>query len=79
MEEFIRNCRVCHKPMEQSPFTMCQTCLKESELVRRFSKKHPFVTIEEITQQTKVSSEKVKRLVELGDMDKKMTKKVNQG
>lgn len=66
MGEIVRNCRLCKEPMESSPFTMCATCLFESEQVRHFISKHPLVKIEEISRATNVSFEKVEQMVELG-------------
>lgn len=66
MGEFVRSCRLCEKPMESSPFTMCNNCLTEVNLVQSFVVKHPHVSIERISLETEVSCDKVEQLVELG-------------
>ncbi|TQS76572.1 hypothetical protein DX933_00235 [Ornithinibacillus gellani] len=66
MGVFVRNCRLCHEPMSSSPFTMCPTCLDVSAKVRQFVGKNPQVSIEEISQATKVPLDKIKRLIHLG-------------
>lgn len=66
MGEFVRNCRLCQKPMETSPFKMCTTCLTESNRVQSFVIKHPHVSVERISRETEVSYEKVKLMVKLG-------------
>ncbi|MBP1947377.1 hypothetical protein [Virgibacillus litoralis] len=66
MGEFIRNCRLCMKQMESGPFMMCTTCLVESDRIRSFISKKPYVSVEEISLATNVSVEKVERMVDLG-------------
>ncbi|APC47394.1 hypothetical protein [Virgibacillus halodenitrificans] len=66
MGEFVRNCRLCKEPMESSPFMMCPTCLIEGDRVRSFIRKHPLVSVEEISTSTNVDVEKVKNMVKLG-------------
>ncbi|SEQ39829.1 hypothetical protein SAMN05216232_2281 [Virgibacillus subterraneus] len=66
MGEFIRNCRLCRKQMESGPFMMCTTCLVESDRIRSFITKNPYVSVEEISLATNVSVEKVERMVDLG-------------
>ncbi|WP_106498149.1 hypothetical protein [Lentibacillus sp. Marseille-P4043] len=75
MGKFLRNCRLCQRPMESSPFMMCATCLKDSDKVRNFSVKHPYVSVEEIAQETQVSFAKVNNMVKLG-LNKKDVKTV---
>ncbi|WP_099157383.1 hypothetical protein [Virgibacillus ndiopensis] len=66
MGYIVRNCRLCAKPMEASPFMMCTTCLMESDRVRNYILKHPHVSIEQISEATQIPFEKVFRMVELG-------------
>ena len=66
MEAFVRHCRLCNEPIESSPFTMCTTCLYESEQVRQFISKHPLVSIEEISRATNIPLQKVEQMAELG-------------
>ncbi|ASN06631.1 hypothetical protein [Virgibacillus necropolis] len=66
MGEIVRNCRLCKKPMESSPFTMCNTCLMESNRVQSYVIKHPHVSIERISEQTEVPYVKVELMVKLG-------------
>ncbi|MFC4559103.1 hypothetical protein ACFO3D_12970 [Virgibacillus kekensis] len=70
MGTFIRNCRLCKKPMESSPFMMCPTCLVESDRVRSFVAKCPKVSVEEIASATNVEKEKVENMVNLGFKNK---------
>lgn len=66
MDNFIRNCQLCKKPMESSPFMMCTTCLVDSNRVRSVIVKTPHVSVEEISSATDVSIEKVECMVNLG-------------
>lgn len=66
MGDFVRNCRLCKEPMESSPFIMCPTCLKDSELIRSYVQKNPHVTLEDISKSTNVPIEKVEKMVSLG-------------
>ncbi|WP_339228892.1 hypothetical protein NSQ77_03755 [Oceanobacillus sp. FSL K6-2867] len=66
MKEFVRNCRLCKKPMKSSPFMMCPTCLRDSEQIRSFIQKNPHVSVTEISRYTKVPLEKVESMVYLG-------------
>ncbi len=66
MREIVRNCRLCQESMDNSPFMLCQTCLKESEQVWNFIKKNPFVSIKDISVATEVSFEKVERMINFG-------------
>lgn len=66
MGEIMRNCRLCAKPMESSPFMMCVTCLRDSEKVKNLIAKHPYVSVEQIARETNVSLEKIDKMVELG-------------
>lgn len=66
MEKFVRECRLCKKLMESSPFTMCTSCLFESNRVQSFVLKHPHVSTERISQETEVPHEKVELMVKLG-------------
>ncbi|ASK60916.1 hypothetical protein CFK37_01160 [Virgibacillus phasianinus] len=66
MGELVRNCRLCQKQMESSPFTMCSKCLTESNRVQSFVAKHPHVSIERISNETEVPYDKVEQMVMLG-------------
>ena len=66
MREIVRNCRLCQESMDNSPFMLCQTCLKESEQVWNFIKKNPYVSIKDIAVATEVSFEKVERMINYG-------------
>lgn len=66
MREIVRNCRLCQESMDNSPFMLCPTCLKESEQVWNFIKKNPFVSIKDIAVATEVSFEKVERMINYG-------------
>jgi hypothetical protein len=66
MGEIVRNCRLCKEPMESSPFIMCPTCLRDSEVIRSFVQKNPHVTLKEISESTKISLEKVENMASLG-------------
>ncbi len=66
MEQFTRNCRLCNKPMESSPFTMCTICLYEMEQIRHFISKHPHVSLVEISHATNIDFRKVEHMVALG-------------
>ncbi|WP_404451619.1 hypothetical protein LG329_14940 [Virgibacillus necropolis] len=74
MGEIVRDCRLCKKPMESSPFTMCNSCLMESNRVQSFVIKHPHVSIERISQETEVPHDKVELMVKLGLSEKDTTK-----
>ncbi|MCG5102048.1 hypothetical protein [Oceanobacillus alkalisoli] len=66
MREIVRNCRLCQESMDNSPFMLCQTCLKESEQVWNFIKKNPYVSIKDIAVATEVSFVKVERMINYG-------------
>ncbi|WP_188456555.1 hypothetical protein [Virgibacillus oceani] len=66
MGYIVRNCRLCAKPMESSPFMMCTACLMESDRVKNYILKHPHVSIEQIAEATQIPFEKVFKMVELG-------------
>ncbi|MFZ3577357.1 hypothetical protein [Virgibacillus sp. DJP39] len=66
MGEFVRNCRLCKEPIESTPFALCATCLLESNRVQSFVIKYPHVSIERISEETEVPSDKVKQMVKLG-------------
>ncbi len=66
MGGIVRNCRLCKEPMESSPFIMCPTCLRDSELIRSFVQKTPHVTLEEISESTNISLEKIENMATLG-------------
>ncbi|MGY0693828.1 hypothetical protein ACW2QC_13750 [Virgibacillus sp. FSP13] len=52
---------------------MCATCRKESDKVSNFIVKHPYVSVEQIAQETQVPVAKVNNMVKLG-LSKKETK-----
>lgn len=66
MGNFKSTCRLCEMPKEPSPFTMCPTCLEDSEKVRNFIVRHPYVSIGQIVEVTHVPIAKVEKLVALG-------------
>ncbi|MCF3941999.1 hypothetical protein [Oceanobacillus alkalisoli] len=66
MRKIVRNCRLCQESMDNSPFMLCQTCLKESEQVWNFIKKNPYVSIKDIAVATEVSFVKVERMINYG-------------
>lgn len=66
MGNFKSTCRLCKVPMDPGPFTMCGSCLKDSEKVRHFVAKHPHVSIHQIADETHVPIEKIETLVKLG-------------
>jgi len=66
MGKIVRNCRLCDKPMQASPFMLCKTCLNERETVRSHVMKHPSISIESIASATDVSYDKVERMIKLG-------------
>ncbi len=70
MGGIVRKCRLCHKPMEASPFTLCKTCLVERELVRSYVMKHPKISVAEISQETGVTREHVKRMIRMSNSRK---------
>jgi len=65
MRELVRNCRLCKEPMESSPFMLCSTCLAETDRVQSFIKKHPLVSMDEISRSTNVPREKLKKMTHL--------------
>ncbi len=66
MGNFTRNCRLCKQSMESSPFMMCSTCLKDSEQIRNFIRKHPLASLEEISRSTDVCIRKIEHMVTIG-------------
>ena len=67
MGNIIRNCKLCGESMNgSSPFTMCPTCLSESNSVRSIFRKNPKLSMEEVSHLSNVPLEKIKRLVKLG-------------
>jgi len=66
MGEIVRYCRLCHQPMETSPFLMCMRCLEERDKVINFINNRPYVSMEEISSTTDVPFEKVEKMVKLG-------------
>lgn len=66
MGDFKSKCRLCNMSMDPGPFTMCKSCLKDSEEVRHFIAKHPHVSLNQIVAETHVPIEKVEKMVELG-------------
>lgn len=66
MREIVRNCRLCQESMENSPFMLCTTCLRESEHVWNFIRKNPLVSIKDISVATDISYVKVERMVHYG-------------
>ena len=77
MREIVRNCRLCQESMENSPFMLCTTCLKESELVWNFIRKNPLVSIKDISIATEVEYSKVERMLNQGiERNQRTSKKV---
>ncbi|WP_067724939.1 hypothetical protein [Oceanobacillus damuensis] len=66
MGEFTRNCRVCKEPMKSSPFIMCSACLKDSEQILNYIRKHPLSSLEDISQSTNVCISKIEMMVSIG-------------
>ena len=66
MREIVRNCRLCQESMENSPFMLCTSCLRESEQVWNFIRKNPLVSIKDISVATEVTYAKVERIVQYG-------------
>lgn|GEM_PF-6619719 len=66
MREIVRNCRLCQEPMENSPFMLCTTCLKENEQVWNFIRKNPLVSLKDISNATGIGYEKVEHIVQYG-------------
>lgn len=59
-------CRLCQVSMDPGPFTMCKTCLMDSEKVRQFLAKHPHVSMNQVVMETHVPIEKIEKMVKLG-------------
>lgn len=77
MREIVRNCRLCQETMENSPFMLCTTCLKESEQVWNFIRKNPLVSLKDISIATEISYVKVEHIVHYGiERNQRKSKKV---
>lgn len=77
MREIVRNCRLCQETMENSPFMLCTTCLKESEQVWNFIRKNPLVSLKDISIATEINYAKVEHIVHYGiERNQRMSKKV---
>lgn len=66
MGGIVRNCRLCKRAMETSPFMLCRICLVESDKVQSHIAKHPNTSIDQIAQATEVPFKKIREMVKLG-------------
>jgi len=65
MSRSTRNCRLCKQSMKVSPFTMCRDCLIHQGNVQQYIQKHPHVSLQQISQATKVPFDFLERMVKL--------------
>ena len=74
----VKNCPECGRLFNYIRTNLCQVCVKEAEeefqIVRKYLREHPNVSILELSEATEISEEKIIQWIEEGRLESKLFK-----
>lgn len=72
MSNLNRMCKICGTPITNTPFMSCGGCLSDQEKVLSYLRKTPLTTTLQISKETGVSMNKIKKMIHLGSLKMKV-------